>query len=95
MIKNTKREVAVESIEDGIIKANGTTILEGKVIIPYRKLIIPPLGGELLPNYLEIEMKANLSVKGVKSYFWVAMSAYQDLHIIKRDRDYINPEDIE
>jgi LEA14-like dessication related protein len=92
--KRTKREVAVGSIEDGVLKANSTTTLEGRVIIPYRRLIIPPLGGELIPNYLEIEIKANLSVKGLNSYFWVAMSAYQDLHIIKKDREYTNPEDI-
>jgi len=89
--RNTKRIVASGEIKDGIIKPNGTTVLKGSMIIPYRKLFIPPLGGRIIPNWLEIILKANVTIQGLDDYFWVGLKAYQDFHPLRRDRVYKEP----
>ena len=93
--RNTKRKVAEGEIEGGIIKANDVTIMKGNVVIPYRKLLIPPLGGKIIPDWLEVSITANVTLKGLDDYFWVGMVAYQDFHYLKKDKAYDSPKEVE
>ena len=74
------------SLGAGVIEAEDVTVFSGELIIPYRKLFIPPAGGRIIPDYLEIDVKANLTIKGLNSYFWVGVIAYQDLHPFRIDK---------
>jgi hypothetical protein len=79
--KNTKTQVANVTIENGIIKPENTTTLYGEVVIPYSKLFILPIGGRIIPDGLELEIKAKISIQGLNNYLWVGVSAYQDFHL--------------
>jgi len=93
--KNTRRKVSEGVIESGVLKPKNITILKGEVRIPYRKIFIPPLGGRILPDWLEVRISANITISGLDSYFWVAMVAYQDLHFVRRDKVYKDPINVE
>ena len=93
--KNTKRKVGEGTIEPGVLKANNITALKGSFQIPYRKMFIPPLGGRFIPEWLEITIRANVTIKGLNNYFWVGMVAYQDFHLFRKDRAYDSPKIVE
>ena len=78
--KNSKILLSSCSLEGGIIKAEGETIFKGELITPYTKLFIPPSGGRFIPDYLEINVRANVTILGLNSYFWVGVIALQDMH---------------
>ena len=78
------------SIEPGIIKANTSTQLSGEVLIPYRKILIPPLGGKIIPDWLEVVIRANGTIKGLDDYMWVGMIAYQDFHPLRQDENILD-----
>jgi LEA14-like dessication related protein len=83
--RGTRRLIGNGTIEDGLIQANTVTQLSGDILIPYRKFFIPPWGGKLIPDWLEIDIRANISVKGLQNYLWVGMIGYQDLHLFRSD----------
>ncbi len=89
---NTKRKIAEGSIESGTLKPYNITYLKGSLVIPYRKIFIPPRGGKIVPEWLEVTVRANVTIQGLKNYFWVGMVAYQDFHILKKDKVYEDPE---
>jgi len=93
--RNKRRIVATGDIEDGIIKANDTTRFRGELIIPYRKVFIPTLGGKIIPDWLEVTIRANITIKGLKNYYWVGMTGYTDLRLFRKDVIYSNPVTVE
>jgi len=93
--RNTKRKITEGEIEDGIIKANDITILKGQVLMPYRKIVIPPFGGRFIPDWLEVSITANVTICGLNEYVWIGVIAAQDLHPLRRDRSYDTPKEIE
>lgn len=93
--KNTRSIVSTGKIEDGILKGKENTTLSGEIVIPYYKLFLPPRGGKIIPDWLEITIRANVSIQGLNSYFWVGMVGYQDFHLFKKDKVYKNHEEIE
>ena len=84
--RNNKRVIATGKIEEGIIKANKTTCLNGEAKIPFRKILIPALGERIIPDALEIEVLANITIKGFKNYVWVGVGGYQDLRLFRKDK---------
>ena len=90
--KNSRREVASGKIENGVLKANNNTSLEGEVVIPYRKLFLPALGIGFIPDWLEVTIRANITIEGLNSYFWVGMVGYQDFHPFRQDRWISSPK---
>jgi LEA14-like dessication related protein len=78
------------TIEPGIIKANTTTQLSGEVLIPYKKILLPPLGGKIIPDWLEVAIRANGTIKGLDDYMWVGMIAYQDFHLFRQDENILD-----
>mgnify|MGYP006277305637 CR=1 FL=1 len=82
------------TIEPGLIQANSSTSLSGEVLIPYRKILIPPLGTRILPDWLEVSIRANATIKGLQNYMWVGMIAYQDFNPLRKDTNTLNHTDI-
>ena len=87
----TKTLVCQGIIEDGMLKGNDTTLLNGSFVIPYSKIFYPPAGGKLVPNWLEVSLRTNITVQGLDQYFWVGMVIYQDLNLLKKDEIVTNP----
>jgi len=93
--RNTKRKICEGIIEDGIIEAKNITYMTGEVVLPYRKLFIPPPGGKLIPDWLEVTIRANVTIKGLNNYFWVGMIAYQDVHPLRKDKIHDSPKEVD
>jgi LEA14-like dessication related protein len=90
-IDNNKRSIIGNgSIASGIIKENTSTILTGEVLIPYTKLFLIPIGRHMLPDWLEVTIRANATIKGLNNYLWVGMIAYQDVHPFRKDPDILD-----
>jgi hypothetical protein len=89
--KKQRRVVATGEIEDGIIKANNTTLFKGELTIPYRKIFTPALGGKIIPDWLEITIRANITIKGLENYVWVGMVGYTDFRLFRKDVVYSDP----
>ena len=87
--KNQRTMIGNGSIDSGIIKANTVTILTGEVLIPYTNVLIPT-GLSLLPDWLEVSIRANATIKGLNHYMWVGMIAYQDFHPLRKDPDILD-----
>ena len=62
----------------GTIKAEDTTTFEGELLIPYSKLLSP--GKRILPDWLKVVMRADISLPGVKHSIKVGIIGYQDFH---------------
>ena len=77
---DTRKLLGECSIPDSTIKAEDTTIINGELVIPYSKLLIPPAGGRFLPDWIEIDALANMTIKGLDTYVWVGIIAHQDMH---------------
>ena len=89
-INNNQRTIIGNgSIDSGIIQPNTITKLTGEVLIPYTKLLIPN-GIALLPDWLEVSIRANATIKGLNHYMWVGMIAYQDFHPLRKDPDILD-----
>ncbi len=89
-INNNQRTIIGNgSIDSGIIQPNTITKLTGEVLIPYTKLLIPD-GITLLPDWLEVSIRANATIKGLNHYMWVGMIAYQDFHPLRKDPDILD-----
>lgn len=93
--KNTKRKIGEGTIESGVLKANNITALKGSFRIPYRKMFILPLGGKLRPEWLEVTIRANVTIQGLNSYFWIGMVAYQDFYLFRKGKAYDSPKIVE
>ncbi|RLF52493.1 MAG: hypothetical protein DRN24_03185 [Thermoplasmata archaeon] len=78
---NKRCVIATCDIADSIIKANTTTTLKGEVVIPYRKLLIPPLDGRFIPDWLEVTVRANVTIQGLNKYIWVGVTGCQDIRL--------------
>lgn len=76
---NTKKLLGECRIPDSILKAENTTFLGSEFVIPYLKFIPPP-GGKFIPDWTEVDVRANVTIKGLNNYFWVGIIASEDLH---------------
>lgn len=90
--KDKKTLIGNGTIENGIIKANTSTKLSGEVLIPYKKFLLPPLGARILPDWLEVDIRGNATVKGLQNYMWVGMIGYQDFHPLRKETNRITLE---
>ena len=73
-------------IEDGVLKAENLTILKGEAFIPYHKLFIPPPGKKIIPDWFEVDVRGNATIKGLDDYFWLGIVAIQDLHPFREEQ---------
>lgn len=67
-----------------LIAAEGTTIINGELVIPYIKFL-PPLGGKIIPDWIEVDAMANLTINGLDTYVWAGITAHQDLNPFRID----------
>ncbi len=66
--------IAETTIEDGILKAENTTVQTGEIVIPYRSLI----SSKGLPDWMRITITANLSLPGLDQSMYIGLTGYQD-----------------
>jgi len=90
---NQRTLIGNGSIDSGVIQANTLTKLTGEVLIPYTKVLLPT-GLNLLPDWLEVSIRANATIQGLQHYIWVGMIAYQDLHPLRKDPDILDDLEI-
>lgn len=65
-----------------IIKAEDTTTVEGELLIPYSKLV--SIGKRVLPDWLKVVIRIELSLPGVEHSIKIGVIAYQDFHLFKQ-----------
>ena len=75
-------EISNSAIEGGIIYSENITTLQGEILIPYAKLFIPPRIGSLFPDWLKIQVSANMTIQGLDTYWWMELQLYQDLKLL-------------
>jgi hypothetical protein len=66
-------------IDDAYVEKGNTTIVTGEILMPYSKLFSLRYG--LLPDYLKLTVRANVTIPGINQILWIGVSGYQDLHM--------------
>ena len=74
---NKTRIISSGTLPDGIIHPQSTTTLQGDMYIPLLK-IRPRLGERLIPDQLQVVLRANITIQGVNQTIWVGVIGYQD-----------------
>jgi LEA14-like dessication related protein len=75
--RNKTRLLSNGTLADGVIAPQNTTILQGDMFIPLSK-IWPRFGERLLPDRLQLILRANITIQGLNQTIWVGMIGYQD-----------------
>ena len=83
------------SLGEGVIKAEDTTVFKGELLIPYRKILIPPNGERIIPEWIELIVRANITINGLNDYIWIGVIALQDLHFFRTENSYTSATSIE
>lgn len=85
---DTEERILMGSCEigTGIIKPEDTTYIKGELTIPYLKYINLILQGKIIPYWEEVEVTANVTIKGLNNYFWFGVSGLQDIRPFTKDR---------
>lgn len=82
-IDNDEEQLIAEcSLGGGIIKAENVTTFRGELTIPYHKLL-PIRAGRLIPDWLKIIVRANLSIPGINYSIRVGVIGYQDFRLLR------------
>jgi len=74
--------IAETQLESGIVKAESAAELKGQMIMPYSKLLSFNTG-RILPDEMEVRVRANITLPGINQKIWVGVSGYQDLRLLQ------------
>ncbi len=74
--------IAETELESGIVKAESVGAFKGQMIMPYSKLLSLKTG-RILPDEMEVRVRANATLPGIDQKIWVGVSGYQDLRFLK------------
>ena len=74
--------IAETQLESGIVKAESFAELKGQMIMPYSKLLSFNTG-RMLPDEMEVRVRANVTLPGINQKIWVGVSGYQDLRLLQ------------
>ena len=77
-----KMLIAETELEEGIVKAESVKQLKGQMVLPYSKLFSFKKG-RLLPDELEIIVRAHITIPGINQSIWVGVSGYQDFRLFQ------------
>lgn len=77
-----KQLISKGNLGDSIIEAESETFIKGQLIIPYVKLL-PPSGGSLLPDWMQVTVRANITIQGLNQSIYIGLSGYQDMHPLR------------
>jgi len=69
-------------LNDGIIEKENTTVLKGKTVIPYSRLITPK-DGNIIPEGIQMMARGNITIQGLNQFIWIGFGGYQHLHFFK------------
>ena len=75
--RNKTRLISNGTLADGVITLQNTTILQGDMFIPLSQLW-PRFGERLIPDRLQVILRANITIQGLNQTIWVGMIGYQD-----------------
>jgi LEA14-like dessication related protein len=75
--RNKTRLISNGTLADGVITPQNTTIFNGDMPIPISQLF-PRFGERLLPDRLELILRANVTIQGLNQTIWVGMIGYQN-----------------
>jgi LEA14-like dessication related protein len=75
--RNKTRLISNGTLVDGIITPQNTTILQGDMFIPLSQLW-PRFGERLIPDRLQVILRANITIQGLNQTIWIGMIGYQD-----------------
>ena len=75
--RNKTRLISNGTLADGVITPQNTTILQGNMFIPLSQLW-PRFGERLIPDRLQVILRANITIQGLNQTIWVGMIGYQD-----------------
>ena len=75
--RNKTRLISNGTLADGVITLQNTTILQGNMFIPLSQLW-PRFGERLIPDRLQVILRANITIQGLNQTIWVGMIGYQD-----------------
>jgi hypothetical protein len=75
--RNKTRLISNGTLADGVITPQNTTILQGDMFIPLSQLW-PRFGERLIPDRLQVILRANITIQGLNQTIWVGMIGYQD-----------------
>ncbi|DAC73355.1 MAG TPA: hypothetical protein DSN98_00265 [Thermoplasmata archaeon] len=75
--RNKTRLLSNGTLADGVISSQNTTILQGDMLIPLSQLW-PRFGERLLPDRLQLILRANITIPGFNQTIWVGVIGYQD-----------------
>ena len=80
--KEEKKLLCEVELEEGIVEAESVKQLKGSTIIPFSDLL-PPKGERLLPDAIEITVRANVTIPGIDYTMWVGVTGGQDFRIFQ------------
>ena len=75
--RNKTRLISNGTLADGVITPQNTTILQGDMFIPLSQLW-PHFGERLIPDRLQVILRANITIQGLNQTIWIGMIGYQD-----------------
>ncbi|MBN2065966.1 MAG: LEA type 2 family protein [Candidatus Thermoplasmatota archaeon] len=82
-IDNGKKVLIAETqLESGIVQAESVGAFKGQMVMPYSKLLSFKTG-RVLPDEMEVRVRANVTLPGIDQKIWVGVSGYQDLRLLK------------
>jgi len=77
-----ERLISKGDLEGGIIEAETVGFFKGQLVVPYAELLIPR-GGNVMPDWMKIIVRANVSIPGINQSLWLGLIGYQDFHPFK------------
>lgn len=69
-------------MEEGIVKAGSVGQFKGQILLPYSKLLSIQKG-RLLPDELELTVRARIAIPGINQSIRVGVSGVQDFRLFK------------
>ncbi|MEM0467166.1 MAG: hypothetical protein QXX20_06175 [Candidatus Thermoplasmatota archaeon] len=83
VVANDVEELVGETvIERASVQAKNKTFLKTEISMPFSK-ILRPKGGGFFPDALLVTVRAKVTIEGLDQWFWLGVSGYQDLHILR------------
>jgi len=77
-----KTLIAETDLEEGIVKAGSVGQFKGQILLPYSKLLSIQKG-RLLPDELELTVRARIAIPGINQSIRVGVSGVQDFRLFK------------
>jgi len=74
--------IAETQLESGIVKAGSVAEFKGQMTMPYSKLLSFKTG-RILPDEMELRVRASITLPGINQKIWIGVSGYQDLRLLQ------------